>query len=87
MKEKVDHLSEIGVDAVWMSPFYKSPMNDFGYDVSDYREVDPLFGTMDDFNELIKVLHDKGKHNAPFICNQLTDISLPWAFYRQSAVI
>ena len=43
-----------------MSPFYESPMKDFGYDVSDYRAIDPLFGTMGDFDELLTAMHDKG---------------------------
>ena len=43
---------EIGVEAFWLSPVYKSPMADFGYDISDYRDIDPIFGTMDDFEEL-----------------------------------
>jgi alpha-glucosidase len=44
---------KLGVDAIWISPFFKSPMADFGYDVSDYRNVDPIFGTLDDFDRLI----------------------------------
>ncbi|GIJ46416.1 alpha-glucosidase [Virgisporangium aliadipatigenens] len=49
---RLDHLVELGVDAVWMSPFYTSPQADAGYDVADYRAVDPLFGTLDDFDKL-----------------------------------
>ena len=43
---KLDYVKALGVDGVWLSPFFKSPMRDFGYDVSDYREVDPLFGSL-----------------------------------------
>jgi maltooligosyltrehalose synthase len=43
----------LGVDAIWISPFFRSPMLDFGYDVSDYRDVDPMFGTLGDFDALI----------------------------------
>jgi alpha-glucosidase len=50
---KLGYLESLGVDAIWLSPFFKSPMNDFGYDVSDYRDVDPMFGTLDDFKELV----------------------------------
>jgi len=50
---KLDYIAKLGVDAVWLSPFFKSPMKDFGYDVSDYCDVDPMFGTLDDFRELI----------------------------------
>ena len=55
--EKLDYIVSLGVDAIWISPFYKSPMQDFGYDVSDYRSIDPLFGTLADFDELIKQAH------------------------------
>lgn len=51
--EKLPYINSLGVDAIWISPFFKSPMNDFGYDISDYREVDPMFGTMDDFDQLV----------------------------------
>ncbi|NQY64272.1 MAG: alpha-glucosidase [Alteromonadaceae bacterium] len=51
--EKLPYVKNLGVDAVWISPFFKSPMNDFGYDISDYRAIDPMFGTMDDFDQLM----------------------------------
>ena len=50
---KLDYIAELGVDAIWVSPFFKSPMKDFGYDISDYRDVDPIFGSLADFDELI----------------------------------
>lgn len=56
---KLDHVKSLGVDGVWLSPFFKSPMRDFGYDVSDYREVDPLFGSLDDFKAVLKAAHDR----------------------------
>src|SRR3954451_12342997 len=49
---RLDHLAWLGVDALWVSPIYPSPMADFGYDVSDYCGIDPLFGTMADFDQL-----------------------------------
>jgi alpha-glucosidase len=58
--ERLDHLAELGVDAVWISPFVRSPMRDFGYDVSDYCDVDPMFGTLDDFRRLVREAHDRG---------------------------
>ena len=50
---RLDYLKELGVGTLWLSPFYKSPMRDFGYDVQNYTEIDPLFGTMEDFEELM----------------------------------
>jgi alpha-glucosidase len=57
---KLDYVKSLGVDGVWLSPFFKSPMRDFGYDVSDYREVDPLFGSLADFQALLQAAHDRG---------------------------
>ncbi|PZQ45644.1 MAG: alpha-glucosidase [Micavibrio aeruginosavorus] len=55
--EKLEYVAGLGVDGIWISPFKKSPMKDFGYDVSDYCDIDPLFGTMDDFRALLKKAH------------------------------
>jgi oligo-1,6-glucosidase len=57
---RLDHLSELGVDVVWLSPVYASPMDDNGYDISDYQDVDPTFGTLADLDELIAGLHERG---------------------------
>ncbi len=56
----LDHVAALGVDAIWLSPFFTSPMVDFGYDVSDYRDIDPIFGTLDDFDALIARAHALG---------------------------
>ncbi|MXP47424.1 DUF3459 domain-containing protein [Altererythrobacter luteolus] len=58
--QKLDHVASLGVDATWISPFFKSPMRDFGYDVSDYCDVDPIFGTLEDFDALIARAHSLG---------------------------
>jgi len=58
--EKLDYIASLGVDAIWLSPFFKSPQADFGYDISDYLDIDPEFGTLDDFDEMIAKAHDKG---------------------------
>ncbi|MGI9226767.1 MAG: alpha-amylase family glycosyl hydrolase, partial [Candidatus Nanopelagicaceae bacterium] len=58
--EKVDYLSALSLDAVWLSPFYPSALIDGGYDVDDYRNVDPRLGTLEDFDELVAALHKKG---------------------------
>src|SRR3990172_3690215 len=56
--QRLDYLSEVmGVDAIWLSPFYPSPMADFGYDVSDYTAVDPIFGDLETFDELVREAH------------------------------
>ena len=57
---KLDYVASLGVDAVWLSPFYPSPMADFGYDVTAHCEVDPLYGTMNDFDALVERAHDLG---------------------------
>ncbi len=57
---RLDYLVQLGVDAIWLSPFYPSPMADFGYDVEDYTSVDPMFGTLADFDELLGEAHRRG---------------------------
>ncbi|QDW63732.1 alpha-amylase family glycosyl hydrolase [Oerskovia sp. KBS0722] len=57
---RLPHLKALGIDAVWLSPFYRSPQKDAGYDVSDYRDVDPLFGTLADFDEMLATAHGMG---------------------------
>jgi alpha-glucosidase len=57
---KLDYIARLGVDAVWLSPFFRSPMKDFGYDVSDYRDVDPIFGSLDDFDRMVEAAHARG---------------------------
>ena len=58
--QRLGHIAALGVDAVWVSPFFKSPQADFGYDVEAYREVDPLFGSLEDFDRLVARAHDLG---------------------------
>ncbi len=57
---RLDHLAALGVDAVWLSPFYTSPQHDAGYDVADFRDVDPIFGTLEDADALVARAHDLG---------------------------
>ena len=57
---RLDHVARLGADAIWISPFFTSPMRDFGYDVSDYCNVDPVFGTLDDFDALVARAHELG---------------------------
>ena len=53
---RLDYLHWLGVTAIWISPCFRSPMKDFGYDISDYRDVDPLFGTLEDFDRLVEAV-------------------------------
>jgi oligo-1,6-glucosidase len=57
---RLDHLARLGVDVLWLSPVYASPMDDNGYDISDYRDVDPSFGTLEDLDALVDGCHDRG---------------------------
>ncbi len=58
--QRMPYIASLGVDAVWISPFFTSPMKDFGYDVADYRDVDPMFGTLADFDALVEAAHALG---------------------------
>ena len=58
--QKLDHIASLGVDAVWVSPFFTSPMRDFGYDIADFCDVDPIFGTIADFDALVAKAHALG---------------------------
>jgi alpha-glucosidase len=72
--EKLDHLAALGVDAIWVTPFYPSPQVDFGYDVSDYENVDPQFGTLADFDRLVAAAHKrKIKVVIDFVLNHTSD--------------
>ncbi len=58
--DRLDHIAELGVDGIWLSPFFTSPMADYGYDVADYCDVDPMFGTLADFRALLAAAHARG---------------------------
>ncbi|HEY3186933.1 MAG TPA: alpha-amylase family glycosyl hydrolase, partial [Solirubrobacteraceae bacterium] len=80
--ERLGHLERLGVEAVWLSPFYRSPMADFGYDVADYLDVDPVFGTLADFDDLVEHAHRRGiKVVVDFVPNHTSD-QHPW--FRES---
>ncbi len=85
LSEKLDYLQWLGVDAVWLSPVYPSPMADFGYDVSDYTGVHPIFGSMDDMQSLIERVHARGmKLILDFVPNHTSD-QHPWFLESRSS--
>jgi alpha-glucosidase len=85
IRSRLDYLCELGVDAVWMSPVYPSPMVDFGYDVSDYTGIDPIFGTMADFDALLAEVHARGlKLIMDFVPNHTSD-QHPWFVESRSS--
>jgi alpha-glucosidase len=75
---RLDHLVELGVDALWLSPVYPSPLADFGYDVSDYTAVDPLYGTLADFDALVQAAHERGLKLLLDVVPCHTSIENPW---------
>ena len=83
--ERVDYLADLGVDVVWVSPFYRSPMDDNGYDVSDYQDVDPLFGTLADVDELIAALHERGMKLVIDVVVNHTSDEHPWFVESRSS--
>ena len=84
--ERLPHVASLGVDAIWISPFFTSPMLDYGYDVSDYRDVDPMFGTLEDFDALIRKAHQLGLRVMIDLVLSHTSDQHPWfKESRQSA--
>ncbi len=82
---RLDHVASLGVDAVWISPFFTSPMRDYGYDVADYRDVDPMFGTLADFDALLARAHDLGLRVLVDLVFSHTSNQHPWFLASQSS--
>lgn len=76
--EKLPHIASLGVDAIWISPIMKSPMKDHGYDVSDYQDIDPLFGTIEDFKAMLDRAHDLGLKVITDMIYSHTSDEHPW---------
>ena len=75
---RLDYLEWLGIEAIWLSPVYPSPMADFGYDVADFRDIDPIFGTLADFDELVRQAHRRGlRIIMDFVPNHTSD-QHPW---------
>jgi alpha-glucosidase len=82
---RLDYLVELGTNAIWISPIYPSPMADFGYDVADYCGIDPIFGTMEDFDRLLAEVHRRGlKMILDFVPNHTSD-QHPWFLESRSS--
>src|SRR5919107_1821324 len=74
----LDHLSALGVDVLWLSPIYRSPQDDNGYDISDYQDIEPAYGTLEDVDALITALHARGmKLVMDLVVNHTSD-EHPW---------
>ena len=78
IEQRLDHLAWLGVDALWLSPIYPSPMHDFGYDVADYKGVDPVFGSLDDFDSLVAAARERGLRVLMDVVPCHTSIEHPW---------
>ncbi|WP_109489070.1 alpha-amylase family glycosyl hydrolase [Occallatibacter savannae] len=85
IRNRLDYLVELGIDAIWISPIYPSPMADFGYDIADYCGIDPIFGTMDDFDRLLEAVHQRGlRLILDFVPNHTSDRH-PWFVESRSS--
>ena len=85
VERRLDYLASLGIDAIWLSPIFPSPMADFGYDVADYCGVDPLFGTLADFDRLLAAAHERGlKLLLDFVPNHSSD-QHPWFVESRSS--
>ena len=86
IRSRLGYLKELGIDVLWLSPIYRSPQADNGYDISDYQDIDPAFGTMDDFNELIADVHSLGmKLVMDLVVNHTSD-EHPWFIESRSSI-
>lgn len=78
IETRLDHLVELGVDGLWLSPIHPSPLADFGYDISDYKAVDPVYGTLEDFDRLIAAADERGLRVLMDLVPCHTSIEHPW---------
>ena len=75
---KLDYLADLGIDGIWLSPIYPSPDCDFGYDIADYKGIDPKYGTLDDFKNLLNEIHKRGLHLIMDMVLNHTSTEHPW---------
>jgi alpha-glucosidase len=85
IRTQLDYLQRLGIDAIWISPIFPSPMADFGYDISHYTDIDPIFGTLDDFDALLADAHGRGiKVLLDYVPNHTSD-QHPWFIASRSS--
>jgi oligo-1,6-glucosidase len=82
---RLDHLERLGVDVVWLSPVYRSPQDDNGYDISDYQDIDPTFGTLADFDALLEAVHARGMRLVMDLVVNHTSDEHPWFVQSRSS--
>ncbi len=82
---RLDHLATLGVDVLWLSPIYTSPQDDNGYDISDYQDIDPTFGTLEDFDELVEQAHARGIRIVMDLVVNHTSDEHPWFVESRSS--
>jgi len=82
---RLDYLRHLGVDVLWLSPIYRSPQDDNGYDISDYRDIDPVFGTLADFDELLAAVHERGMRLVMDLVVNHTSDEHPWFVESRSS--
>ncbi len=82
---RLDYLADLGVDVLWLSPFYPSPQDDYGYDVADYTAVDPMFGTLEQFDTLVGAVHDRGMRLILDVVLNHTSDEHPWFVESRSS--
>jgi oligo-1,6-glucosidase len=82
---RLDYLAQLGVDVIWLSPIYRSPQDDAGYDISDYQDIDATFGSMDDFHELLDAVHRRGMRLVMDLVVNHTSDEHPWFVESRSS--
>src|ERR671917_309239 len=82
---RLDYLATLGVDVLWLSPVYPSPQDDAGYDISDYRGIEPVFGTLADFDALLAAVHERGMRLVMDLVVNHTSDEHPWFVESRSS--
>jgi glycosidase len=85
LASRLSYLAELGIDAIWLSPIFRSPMKDFGYDISNYVDIDPMFGTMADFDTLLAAAHEQGLRLLLDLVPNHTSDQHPWFVESRSS--